>query len=43
MHGRVLGRLEDVNARLTAGPSHPLLGPASLHASTLDGGGELSV
>ena len=41
--GRVLGRLEDVNARLAAGPSHPLLGPASLHASTIDGGGELSV
>ena len=41
--GRVLGRLEDVNARLAAGPAHPLLGPASLHASTIDGGRELSV
>ena len=41
--GRFLARLEDVNARLVAGPAHPLLGPASLHASTIDGGGELSV
>ena len=41
--GRVLGRLEAVNAGLAAGPAHPLLGPASLHASTIDGGGELSV
>ena len=30
--GRVLARLEAVDARLAAGPSHPLLGPASLHA-----------
>ena len=41
--GRVLGRLEAVNARLAAGSSHPLLGPASLHASTIEGGRELSV
>ena len=41
--GRVLHRLEAVDARLAAGPSHPLLGPASLHASTVAGGRELSV
>lgn len=41
--GRVLARLEAVGARLAAGPSHPLLGPASLHASTVSGGRELSV
>ena len=41
--GRVLARLEAHGARLAAGPSHPLLGPASLHASTIVGGGEASV
>lgn len=41
--GRVLARLEAHGARLAAGPSHPLLGPASLHASTIAGGGEASV
>lgn len=41
--GRVLARLEAVAARLAAGPSHPRLGPASLHASTVSGGRELSV
>ncbi len=41
--GRVLDRLEAVDAGLAAGPSHPLLGPASLHASTIAGGRELSV
>ena len=41
--GRVLHRLEAIDARLAAGPSHPLLGPASLHASTVAGGRELSV
>lgn len=41
--GRVLARLEAVGARLAAGPAHPLLGPASLHASTVSGGRELSV
>lgn len=41
--GRVLDRLEVVNARLAEGPSHPLLGAASLHASTIAGGREFSV
>ena len=41
--GRVLARLAAVDAGLAAGPSHPLLGPASLHASTIEGGRELSV
>ena len=41
--GRVLARLEAGEARLAAGPSHPLLGPASLHASTISGGREFSV
>ena len=41
--GRVLARLEAVGARLAAGPVHPRLGPASLHASTVAGGRELSV
>ncbi|MDP7691985.1 MAG: peptidase dimerization domain-containing protein, partial [Vicinamibacterales bacterium] len=41
--GRVLARLESVNARLITGPAHPLLGTPSLHASTIGGGRELSV
>ena len=41
--GRVLARLEGINAGLTTGPGHPLLGTASLHASTIGGGRELSV
>ncbi|MEE2636711.1 MAG: M20/M25/M40 family metallo-hydrolase [Acidobacteriota bacterium] len=41
--GRVLHRLEVVNTALAESTSHPLLGPASLHASTIDGGRELSV
>ena len=41
--GRVLGRLEAVNAGLMTGPGHPLLGTASLHAATICGGRELSV
>jgi len=41
--GRVLHRLEAVDTALAASISHPLLGPASLHASTIDGGRELSV
>ena len=36
--GRVLGRLEALDAALQAGPRHPLLGGASLHASTIRGG-----
>jgi acetylornithine deacetylase len=40
--GRVLSRLEALGRRLEQGPSHPLLGTASLHASTIEGGHELS-
>lgn len=36
--GRVLGRLEAVEARLRAGAAPPRLGRASLHASTIRGG-----
>ena len=41
--GRVLARLEAINVGLMTGSGHPLLGWASLHASTIDGGRELSV
>lgn len=41
--GRVLGRLEAVEARLKADRTHPRLGRASLHASTIHGGQALSV
>ena len=41
--GRVLGRLQAVEARLKAGRTHPRLGRASLHASTIHGGQALSV
>jgi acetylornithine deacetylase len=40
--GRVLAALEKLDQRLQAGPAHPLLGTASLHASTIEGGRELS-
>ena len=40
--GRVLARLEALGRQLERGPSHPLLGTASLHASTIEGGHELS-
>ena len=40
--GRVLARLEALDARLQRGRSHPTLGPASLHASVIEGGHELS-
>jgi len=40
--GRVLARLESLDRRLQQGPSHPLLGTASLHASLVEGGHELS-
>jgi acetylornithine deacetylase len=40
--GRVLARLEAHDRALQAGPLDPLLGPASLHASLIHGGGELS-
>jgi acetylornithine deacetylase len=40
--GRVLSRLEALDGRLQRGTAHPLLGPASLHASIIEGGRELS-
>ena len=40
--GRVLSRLESLDRRLQKGPSHPLLGTGSLHASLIEGGHELS-
>jgi acetylornithine deacetylase len=40
--GRVLSRLEALDARLQAQPPHPLLGTPSLHASLISGGRELS-
>ena len=44
MHmGRVLARFEELNAALQGKLAHPLVGTASLHASTISGGRELSV
>lgn len=40
--GRVLSALERLERTLAAGPAHPLLGAASLHASLIHGGQELS-
>ncbi len=40
--GRVLGRLEQLDRDLAARAAHPLMGAASLHASLIDGGRELS-
>jgi hypothetical protein len=40
--GRVLARLEALDRRLQQGPGHSLLGTASLHASLIEGGHELS-
>jgi acetylornithine deacetylase len=40
--GRVLTALEALDRRLQHGPAHPLLGTASLHASLVHGGQELS-
>jgi len=40
--GRVLARLELLDRRLQQGPSHALLGTASLHASLIEGGHEWS-
>jgi len=41
--GRVLGALENLNRRLLSGPSHPVQGSPSLHASLISGGRELSI
>jgi acetylornithine deacetylase len=40
--GRVLSALEALDRSLQIGPSHALLGTASLHASVIEGGRELS-
>ena len=40
--GRVLSELEALDARLQSRPGHPRLGVASLHASIIQGGRELS-
>ncbi len=40
--GRVLARLEEAERARRSQPGHPLLGPASLHASFIDGGREWS-
>jgi acetylornithine deacetylase len=40
--GRVLVGLADLDRRLRAAPSHPLLGSGSVHASLISGGQELS-
>ena len=40
--GRVLGALDARDRWLQAQPPHRRLGTGSLHASTIDGGGELS-
>lgn len=40
--GLVLNRLEGLNQSLQSRPAHPLLGQASLHASLIQGGQELS-
>lgn len=40
--GRVLHELEALDRRLQSTPPHPLMGTASLHASMIDGGRELS-
>ncbi len=40
--GRVLVGLEGLDRALRERPWHPLLGPASLHASLIEGGQELS-
>lgn len=40
--GRVLARLEALDRALQARAPHPVLGTGSLHASTVDGGRELS-
>jgi acetylornithine deacetylase len=40
--GRILSELEALDRRLQSGNTHPLLGTASLHASIIQGGRELS-
>jgi acetylornithine deacetylase len=40
--GPILVELAELDARLQVGPRHPLVGPASLHTSLIQGGQELS-
>jgi acetylornithine deacetylase len=40
--GPILVGLQELDARLQAGPRHALVGPASLHASLIEGGQEMS-
>jgi acetylornithine deacetylase len=40
--GHVLVAVDELAARLSASPGHPLLGPGSVHASIIDGGREMS-
>jgi acetylornithine deacetylase len=40
--GPILVALAELDERLQAGPRHPLVGPASAHASLIEGGQELS-
>jgi acetylornithine deacetylase/succinyl-diaminopimelate desuccinylase-like protein len=40
--GPILVALAELDERLQAGPRHPLVGPASVHASLIEGGQELS-
>src|SRR5256886_6666566 len=40
--GRVLTGVLELNERLQSGPSHPLLGSGSIHASLIEGGQEMS-
>jgi len=40
--GPVLVRLAELESRLESGPRHPLVGTASIHASLIEGGQELS-
>ncbi len=40
--GRVLAELEELNAALLSGATHPLLGSGSLHAGLIRGGQEIS-
>lgn len=41
--GRVLARLEAIDRELQSRPPHPMIGTASLHASTIAGGHEWSI
>lgn len=40
--GHVLVAVDELAARLAAGPAHPLVGPGSVHASMITGGDEAS-